>query len=123
MFICFLDNYDVFNIYLPGYHSIDISKFNGKCKVFGDAELEEFRALRGNNDYLEVYDGGTSRALMGRYCGQRFPEFLQSSSNVMEIIFVSDEKITRAGLKLYYTSEKGKSCIKFMIKQTLTKKE
>lgn len=66
------------------------------------------------NDYIEVYDGGTSRTLLGRYCGQRFPEFLQSSSNVMEIIFVSDEKITRAGLKLYYTSEKGKWCIKFM---------
>lgn len=67
------------------------------------------------NDYIEVYDGGTSRTLLGRYCGQRFPEFLQSSSNIMEIIFVSDEKITRAGLKLYYTSEKGKWCIKFMI--------
>lgn len=33
----------------------------------------------------------------------------------MEIIFVSDEKVIRVGMKLYYILEKGKWCIKFMI--------
>ena len=44
---------------------------------------------------------------MGRYCGERFPTFVESSSNVMVITFKSNDKITGLGFKLHYTSEKG----------------
>ncbi len=60
------------------------------------------------NDYIEIYDGDKTKTFLGRYCGQRFPEFIRSSSNVVEIIFVSNEKVSRTGLQLHYTSEKGK---------------
>ncbi|XP_078372311.1 uncharacterized protein LOC144655983 isoform X2 [Oculina patagonica] len=59
------------------------------------------------NDYIEVYNSGKTKTFVGRYCGERFPEFIQSSSNVMEINFVSNEKVSRAGLKLHYTAEKA----------------
>ena len=61
------------------------------------------------NDFIEVYSGlANARRKIGRYCGQRFPAFLLSSSNIMEIMFVSNEKVTRSGMKLYYTSEKSR---------------
>ena len=72
---------------------------------FLEFQLEEHPSCY--NDYIEVYDGGSAKEFLGRYCGQRFPEFLQSSSNVMEITFASNEKVSRAGLKLHYTSQKG----------------
>ena len=72
---------------------------------FLEFQLEEHPSCY--NDYIEVYNGGTTKAFVGRYCGQRFPEFLQSSSNVMEITFASNENVSSAGLKLHYTSQKG----------------
>lgn len=61
------------------------------------------------NDFIEVYSGqANARRKIGRYCGQRFPAFLLSSSNFMEIMFVSDDKVTSSGMKLYYTSEKSR---------------
>ena len=48
---------------------------------------------------------------MGKYCGERFPAFVESSSNVMVITFESNDKITGLGFKLHYTSEKGKKLL------------
>ena len=59
------------------------------------------------NDFLEIYSGLKTRTFMGRYCGERFPTFVESSSNVMVITFKSNDKITGLGFKLHYTSEKG----------------
>ena len=73
---------------------------------FLEFQLEDHPSCE--KDFIEVYDGSKTRTPMGRYCGQRFPECIRSSSNVMEIIFVSDDEVARAGLKLHYNSEKGK---------------
>ena len=48
---------------------------------------------------------------MGRYCGERFPAFVESSSNVMVITFESNDNIAGLGFKLVYASEKGKKLL------------
>ena len=74
---------------------------------FLEFQLEDHPSC--DNDFIEVYSGqANARTKIGRYCGQRFPAFIESSSNVMEITFVSNNKGTRSGLKLHYTSRKGK---------------
>ncbi|KAJ7371684.1 Domain abundant in complement control protein, SUSHI repeat, short complement-like repeat (SCR) [Desmophyllum pertusum] len=114
----------LFSPHHPGYYPpltrcrwmINVPPLNTIKLRFLEFQLEDHPSCY--NDYIEVYSGyGKTRKYMGRYCGQRFPEFLQSSSNVMEITFVSNEKITRTGLKLHYTSEKstvGKiNCVRY----------
>ena len=59
-------------------------------------------------DFLEIYSGLKTRKFMGRYCGEKFPTFVESSSNVMVITFVSNDDTTGLGFKLHYTSEKGR---------------
>ena len=57
------------------------------------------------NDFLEIYSGLKPRTLMGKYCGERFPAFVESSSNVMVMTFVSNNKINGLGFKLHYAGE------------------
>ena len=80
---------------------------------FLEFQLEDHPSC--DNDFIEVYSGqAKARTKIGRYCGQRFPAFIESSSNVMEITFVSNDKGTRSGLKLHYTSRKGKMSNKWV---------
>ena len=62
-------------------------------------------------DSLEIYSGLETRKFLGRYCGERFPAFVESSSNVMVITFESNDKITGLGFKLHYTSKKGEELL------------
>ena len=63
------------------------------------------------NDFLDIYSGSKFRKFIGRYCGERFPAFVESSSNVMVITFKSNDNIAGLGFKLHYTSEKGKELL------------
>ena len=56
-------------------------------------------------DFLEIHSGLKPRTLLGKYCGERFPAFVKSSSNVMVITFVSNNKINGLGFKLHYAGE------------------
>ncbi|XP_015771305.1 PREDICTED: dorsal-ventral patterning protein tolloid-like [Acropora digitifera] len=70
---------------------------------FIDFQLEERPSCSG--DYIEVYDGYFGEfKLLGRYCGQRYPSFLKSSSNVLKILF--SDKSLMSVFKLYFSSEK-----------------
>ena len=106
----------IFSPYYPGYYppltsclwKIHVPRGNIIKLRFLEFQLEDHPSCY--NDFIEVYSGpAKGRRKIGRYCGQRFPAFLVSSSNVMEILFVSNDKVTRSGMKLYYTSEKGRS--------------
>ncbi|XP_067040958.1 uncharacterized protein [Acropora muricata] len=79
---------------------------------FIEFELEGRPSCSG--DYIEVYDGYYGEfKLLGRYCGQRYPSFLKSSSNVLMILF--SDKSLMSVFKLYFSSEKldagGRDCI------------
>ncbi|XP_015770385.1 PREDICTED: uncharacterized protein LOC107348826 [Acropora digitifera] len=66
-------------------------------------QLEEHPSCSG--DYIEVYDGYYGEfKLLGRYCGQRYPSFLKSSSNILKILFSDKSRISV--LKFYFSSGK-----------------
>ena len=70
---------------------------------FIEFQLEEHPSC--SSDYIEVYDGYYGEfKLLGRYCGQRYPSFLKSSSNVLKILF--SDKSLMSVFKLYFSSEK-----------------
>ena len=97
----------------PGYYPpltrcqwiINVPRGNTIKLRFLEFQLEDHPSCF--NDFLEIYSGLKSRKVMGRYCGERFPAFLVSSSNAMTITFVSNDKVSGSGFKLHYTSEKG----------------
>uniref|UniRef100_A0A1Y1LNZ2 Cubilin n=1 Tax=Photinus pyralis TaxID=7054 RepID=A0A1Y1LNZ2_PHOPY len=53
-------------------------------------------------DYVEVYNNHTVNELAGRYCGNKLPPNMISSSNVLTIKFVSDGTITFEGFMVSY---------------------
>lgn len=56
-----------------------------------------------SNDYVEVRDGGSYRSrTIGKYCGHNFPPVIESSSNVLTIVFSSNEVQSGTGFKAYY---------------------
>ncbi|XP_015771320.1 PREDICTED: zinc metalloproteinase nas-39-like isoform X5 [Acropora digitifera] len=70
---------------------------------FIEFQLEEHPSC--SSDYIEVYDGYYGEfKLLGRYCGQRYPSFLKSSSNVLKILFSDKSRISV--FKLFFSSEK-----------------
>ncbi|XP_031561610.1 uncharacterized protein LOC116297509 isoform X2 [Actinia tenebrosa] len=52
-------------------------------------------------DSVSVYDAGKIKRI-GKYCGSRYPQFVDSSNNVMIVVFKSDEDIIRTGFKARY---------------------
>ena len=71
---------------------------------FIEFQLEEHPSC--SSDYIEVYDGYHGEfKLLGRYCGQRHPSFLKSSSNVLKILY--SHKSYMSVFKLYFSSEKS----------------
>lgn len=104
----------IFSPHFPSYYppskrckwKISVPSGNIIKLKFIEFQLEEHPSC--SNDYIEVFDGQVETAQrLGRFCGERFPIFLRSSSNVVEIIFSSNNNITRSGFKLLYTSEKS----------------
>ena len=101
----------------PGYYppltpcrwTINVPRGNTIKLRFLEFQLEDDPSCF--NDFLEIYSGLTTRKFLGRYCGERFPAFVESSSNVMVITFESNDKITGLGFKLHYTSKKGEELL------------
>ncbi|XP_076437271.1 cubilin-like isoform X2 [Babylonia areolata] len=59
-------------------------------------------------DYVAVYDGDSlSSPLIGRYCGERAPAVLRSTSNKMLINFVTDSSVSRSGFSGGYWATYG----------------
>ena len=59
-----------------------------------------------SKEYIEVHDGYAGEfKLLGRYCGQRFPSFLKSSSNVLKIMFIGKDQMSV--FKFNFSAEKG----------------
>jgi hypothetical protein len=57
------------------------------------------------NDNLIVYDGQTvDTNVLGQFCGDAFPLLLESSSNVLLVVFKSDNERRFPGFKMSYTS-------------------
>ena len=62
-------------------------------------------------DYLEIYDGSTTRSsVIGKYSGRVAVPTIISSSSSVTIKFVSDSSFSANGFMLYYrqTLEQGK---------------
>ncbi|XP_067041831.1 uncharacterized protein [Acropora muricata] len=69
---------------------------------FLEFQLEDHPSC--SNDFIEVYDGHAGKfGVLGRYCGQRFPSFLMSFSNVLKIIFIGK---AQSVFKFHFSSEK-----------------
>ena len=51
-------------------------------------------------DWLEIRDGDEN--VLGKFCGGRsqVPDFIQSNSNTMTLVFHSDSSVTRSGFIL-----------------------
>lgn len=109
----------IFSPHFPGYYppltlcrwTIKVAPGKNIKLRFLEFQLEDHPSCY--SDYIEVYDGYETKTkkLLGRYCGLRFPDFLESSTNVMLIKFVSNDKVTRSGFKMHYTSEEGKGLL------------
>ena len=101
----------------PGYYppltcchwTINVPRGNTIKLRFQEFQLEDHPSCF--NDFLDIYSGLKPRKFMGKYCGERFPAFVESSSNVMVITFKSNDNIAGLGFKLLYTSEKGKELL------------
>ena len=101
----------------PGYYppltrchwTINVPRGNTIKLRFQEFQLEDHPSCF--NDFLDIYSGLKPRKFMGRYCGERFPAFVESPSNVMVITFESNDNIAGIGFKLLYTSEKGKELL------------
>ena len=95
----------------PGYYPpltrcqwiINVPRGNTIKLRFLEFQLEDDPSCL--TDFLEIHSGLKPRTLMGKYCGERFPAFVKSSSNVMVITFESDDKINGSGFKLHYAGE------------------
>ncbi|KAF7660942.1 hypothetical protein LDENG_00271430 [Lucifuga dentata] len=60
-------------------------------------------------DYVEVRDGDDqSSPVIGRFCGDRLPPPLKSSSNVLHILFISDGYNNLDGFALTYQESSGR---------------
>ncbi|KAK9889124.1 hypothetical protein WA026_004393 [Henosepilachna vigintioctopunctata] len=67
-----------------------------------------------DHDYVLVYDNNTNSergGLIGRYCGNKLPPALVSTSNVLTIVFVSDLNPNTGGFTLsYHFVDEAKLC-------------
>ena len=62
-------------------------------------------------DYVEVFDGANDKSHpIGKYCGHTFPQIIESSRNMLTLVFKSNEANIRTGFKAYYRSILGELC-------------
>ncbi|KAK3745255.1 hypothetical protein QZH41_010891 [Actinostola sp. cb2023] len=75
---------------------------------FLDFMLQDLEYYMFSEDFVQIYDGdertGTS---LGKFYSYIYPEFVQSSSNFMTVIFDSDEYTVRHGFKALVNFAKG----------------
>ncbi|XP_048584250.1 uncharacterized protein LOC5517652 isoform X2 [Nematostella vectensis] len=94
-------------ITVPKAHRIRLS--------FLSFELEEHPICQ--NDYVAVYEDGGRREI-GKYCGKRYPRFLESTGSTLIVIFWSNFGIVRSGFKASYEaipeeSTRTETCLRF----------
>ena len=95
----------------PGYYPpltrcqwiINVPRGNTIKLRFLEFQLEDHPSCL--TDFLEIHSGLKPRTLMGKYCGERFPACVKSSSNIVVITFGSNDKINGLGFKLHYAGE------------------
>ena len=109
------ENHSSGYIFSPNYHpdyqglkscnwTITVPYGNIIKLQFLEFQLEEHPSC--SKEYIEVYDGYAGEfRLLGKYCGQRFPSFLKSSSNVLKIMFIGNEQMSV--FKFNFSSEKS----------------
>ncbi|XP_015778723.1 PREDICTED: membrane frizzled-related protein-like [Acropora digitifera] len=111
LYYCYYDYYyyHSYNYYYHYRHIIRVTwtispPYGNIIKLrFIEFQLQEHPSCSG--DYIEVYDGYYGELkLLGRYCGQRYPSFLKSSSNVLKILF--SNKSLMSVFILYFSLEK-----------------
>jgi hypothetical protein len=74
--------------------------------TFQDFIIEDHKTC--SADYVEVRDGDKKTGhSLGRFCGYVYPQFLESSTNLMTVIFHSNKQIERRGFQAYFTFLKG----------------
>ena len=66
-------------------------------------ELEDHPVC--GKDYVAVH--GTNK-MIGKYCGSRYPEFVESTGNTMVVTFKSDDRVERSGFKARYEAQPSK---------------
>lgn len=65
----------------------------------------EYFETETNDDYVSIFDGGSSEApLINTFSGNQLPPQIESSDNQLFIKFSSDWSITKEGWKVSYTS-------------------
>ena len=65
-------------------------------------------SLEDLNDVVEIYDGNSPISpLVGRYSGNSLPDVPLSSSNLLLVVFLSDQEIQNSGFNVSW--EPGKS--------------
>ncbi|KAL6099036.1 pcolce [Pungitius sinensis] len=63
-------------------------------------------------DYVQFFNSGADdTSMIGKYCGDRAPEPITSSGNMLIVQFVSDSSLTFDGFLAHYTSVPGASQI------------
>ncbi|KAM8897360.1 procollagen C-endopeptidase enhancer a [Spinachia spinachia] len=61
-------------------------------------------------DYVAFFNGGAEdTSIIGKYCGDRAPQPITSTGNVLIVQFVSDSSVTSDGFLAHYTSVPGAS--------------
>lgn len=65
-------------------------------------ELEEHPTCE--KDYVAVYD---NMKIVGKYCGTRYPQFVDSTGNTMIVTFHSNNNVQRSGFKARFESKPG----------------
>ncbi|KAG2462370.1 TLL2 protein, partial [Polypterus senegalus] len=74
--------------------------------VFNDFEVEQHQECA--YDHLELYDGPNSKSpILGRFCGNKKPDPVISSSNKMFLRFYSDASVQRKGFQAKHSTECG----------------
>ena len=68
------------------------------------------------HDNVTIYNGYTNKdPVLGHYCSHRKPVSLMSSSNVMNIVFMSDNVMNRRGFAASYIAVPGGKLLVFII--------
>ena len=51
---------------------------------------------------MSVHDG---KKMIGKYCGRRYPEFVESTDNTMIVSFESNSEVEKLGFKARYEAK------------------
>lgn len=105
----FYPGYYALNTYCRWYISVKPNHFIRL--YFLSFDLEDHPICQ--SDYVSVYDVN-KRKRIGKYCGTRYPEFVDSTGNTMIVVFRSDEDIIRSGFKAYYKAIPSKKYCKIL---------